>query len=183
MADKKKADKKAAEAAEAKAPGSRMKWIILGVVLLLLLLGGGGAAYYFLWPKATDSPEEESSESQPNSEQEATQPPALNAPPIYHKLDGFTVNLASPGPARFLRVGLTVVTQNEAVVAAIDKHMPVIRNDILGLLAAQEFAVLNTPEGKDELRESVKRTIAGILVKSSEPSQIQDVLFTDLVMQ
>ncbi|MBK1716707.1 flagellar basal body-associated FliL family protein [Thiocystis violacea] len=188
MADKKKAVKTEAAPGE-KAPSNKLKWILLGLILLLVLGGGGGAAYYFLIHKAADPAEETSGEA---TEAEAEAPahapahaPAIpaQAPLIYHKLENFTVNLASPGPVRFLRTSLSIVTQNEAVIAALDKHMPMIRNDVLALLASQEFAVINTADGKQALREQLKQTITGLLVKSGEPSAIQDVLFTDLVMQ
>lgn len=198
MADKKKVAKKPAEKGAEKAPGGRMKLIILGLILLLLLAGGGGAAYYFLlYNKSAEAPPEAAEassghghepEPQPHGEEggahgeEGTGAASMFAPPIYHKLDSFTVNLA-PGPVRFLRVNLTIATPNQAVIAAVDKHMPMLRNDILALLAAQEFAVLNTPEGKDTLREALRQTIARLLARSREPSEIQAVLFNELIMQ
>ena len=187
MADKKKASPKADKSAE-KPPGSRIKLIILIVILLLLLAGGGGAAYYFLWhgKSAEDAGESEAAAETPtetaaHSEDGAAVPPAF-APLVYHKLDSLTVNL-SPGPVRFLRVSLTITTPNQAVITAVDKHMPMLRNDILTLLAAQEYAALNTSAGKDTLRESLRQTLVRLLARASEPSDIRDVLFNELIMQ
>jgi flagellar protein FliL len=187
MAEKKKADKKkAADKGVEKAPGGRTKLIILIVILLLLLAGGGGAAYYFLWYKSADEPDasaETPSETAPAAQSEEGAAPIPEfAPLIYHKLEPLTVNL-SPGPVRFLRVNLTIATPNPAVTAAVDKHMPMLRNDILTLLAAQEFATLNTTEGKDTLRESLRQTLVRLLARSSEPSDIREVLFNELIMQ
>jgi flagellar protein FliL len=187
MAEKKKANPKADKGAE-KAPGGRIKLIILIVILLLLLAGGGGAAYYFLWhgKSAEDAGESEASAETPTEtaaqSEEGTAAPPEFAPLVYHKLEGLTVNL-SPGPVRFLRVTLTITTPNQAVITAVDKHMPMLRNDILTLLASQEYAALNTPEGKDTLRESLRQTLVRLLARTSEPSDIRDVLFNELVMQ
>ncbi|BCU08220.1 flagellar basal body-associated FliL family protein [Allochromatium tepidum] len=188
MAEKKKADKKQADKGAEKAPGGRMKLIIILVILLLLLAGGGGAAYYFLWyGKSADEPDasaETSSEAAPAGQtEEGTAAIPVAGPLIYHKLESFTVNLSPGGPVRFLRVSLTIATPNPAVIAAVDKHMPMLRNDILTLLAVQEFATLNTPEGKDTLRESLRQTLVRLLARSGEPSDIRDVLFNELIMQ
>lgn len=187
MAEKKKADKKQADKGAEKAPGSRLKLIIILVILLLLLAGGGGAAYYFLWhgKSADESGEsaEASSEAAPVGQaEEGTSALPVSGPLIYHKLESFTVNLPS-GPMRFLRVNLTIATPNPAVITAVDKHMPMLRNDILTLLAVQEFATLNTAEGKDTLRESLRQTLVRLLARSGEPSDIRDVLFNELIMQ
>lgn len=175
MAEKKKTQ----EPAE-KASGSKLKWIILILILLVLLGAGGGAAYYFLVYSSSEQPEATDEPAQPAA---AAAAPAPNAPPIYHPLDVFTVNIAAPGPVRFLRVKMTVVTRDPGVASAIDKNMPMIRNDLLSLLGSQEFEKINTQEGKDTLREQIKQAISRILVKAGGPSSVDEVLFTDFVMQ
>ncbi|QGU33495.1 flagellar basal body-associated FliL family protein [Thermochromatium tepidum] len=191
MAEKKKADKKQPEKGAEKGPGSRIKWIILLVILLLLLAGVGGAAYYFLFRgKSADEPEasaETTNGAAPaagrSEEGMAATPAPVAGPLVYHKLESFTVNLSPGGPVRFLRVSLNIATPNSAVIAAVDKHMPMLRNDILTVLAAQEYATLNTPEGKDILRESLRQTLVRLLARTGEPSDIRDVLFNELIMQ
>ncbi|MTW20329.1 flagellar basal body-associated FliL family protein [Allochromatium palmeri] len=187
MADKKKADKKGADKSAEKAPGGRMKLIILIVILLLLLAGGGGAAYYFLWygKSADESGDAVETETEATSEVQAEEgaPAApVFGPLTYHELESFTVNL-SPGSVRFLRANMTIATPNPEVIAAVDRHMPMLRNDILSVLAAQEFATLNTAEGKDTLREELRQTMVRLLARSREPSEIHDVLFNELIMQ
>ncbi|MGQ9830648.1 MAG: flagellar basal body-associated FliL family protein [Thermochromatium sp.] len=187
MAEKKKANPKADKSAE-KPKGVRLKLIILIVILLLLLAAGGGAAYYFLWYDKSADESGESAETASEAEP-AGQPKGgasavpVSGPLIYHKLESLTVNLSPRGPVRFLRVNLVIATPNPAVIASVDKHMPMLRNDILTLLAAQEYAALNTPEGKDTLRESLRQTLVRLLARSGEPSDIRDVLFNEFIMQ
>ncbi|SDY45210.1 flagellar FliL protein [Allochromatium warmingii] len=188
MAEKKKAEKEPA----AQGGGNGKLIIILLVVLILLLLaGGGGAAYYFLIHKQptveagegeTEAATETAAAPAPASIPEAAPAPAVAAPLLYHPLEDLTVNLPS-GPARFLRVSLIVATPNPAVITALDKHMPMLRNDILAILAAQQFEVLNTPEGKDTLREALRQKLVQLLARASEPADVRDVLFNELIMQ
>lgn len=188
MAEKKKAEKEPA----AQGGGNGKLIIILLVVLILLLLaGGGGAAYYFLIYKQptveegegeTEAATETAAAPAPASTPEAAPAPAVAAPLLYHPLEDLTVNLPS-GPARFLRVSLIVATPNPAVITALDKHMPMLRNDILAILAAQQFEVLNTPEGKDTLREALRQKLVQLLARASEPADVRDVLFNELIMQ
>ncbi|WP_420825690.1 flagellar basal body-associated FliL family protein [Thiocystis minor] len=49
---------------------------------------------------------------------------------------------------RFLRLNITIVTRDQNVVAAVDKHLPLIRNDLLAHLSEQNYGTVNTPEGK-----------------------------------
>ncbi|MFD2112947.1 flagellar basal body-associated FliL family protein [Thiorhodococcus fuscus] len=189
MAEKKKKEE---PAAEGKGGGGKLKLIIVIVSVLLILGAGGGAAYYFLvFDKAAETteegaeaskPEEEAQPTEPDSP-EATAPASLQDPVIYYALEPITVNITAPGSVRFLRVNITIATRNERVVAAVEKHLPMIRNDLLSHLSSQDSAALNTAEGKDKLREELHSMISAALTRSAEPSDIVNVLFTDFVMQ
>lgn len=186
------AEKKTDKPEPPKGSGSKFKLILLILIALLILGGGGGAAYYFFFHKAAD-PAGETDESQSESAPAATSeqapapapapaPAVVLDPVIYHPLEPITVNMTTPG-VRFLRISLTIVTRNPLVTAAIDKHLPMIRNDLLAQLSTLDAAVINTPEGKQSLREELRNLIAGILTRAGEPAGIQEILFTDLVMQ
>jgi flagellar FliL protein len=58
-----------------------------------------------------------------------------------------------------------------------------IRNDLLIRLSGQSYSVLNSTDGKNTLREDLKKMLTDILMKAREPADIQDILFTDMVMQ
>lgn len=199
MAEKKSAPKEGPK--EGKAPRNNLKIIVLILILLLILGAGGGAAYYFFFrgapapadeaageqhaPAAESGAKHETKEeSKHGSESEqGAEHGAAKAPPIYHPLAPVTVNIAPPSPVRFLRVNITVVTRSEPVIAAMDKHMPMIRNDMLTHLSTLTFDQVNSPEGKEKLRADLKTIISGILTRASEPSGIDEIIFTELVMQ
>ena len=205
MAEKKSAPQEGPkEAKGSKSSKSMLKVILLILILLLILGAGGGAAYYFLLrdkaapgdetaeeapqPAAESGAKHESkheSKHEPEPEKDAGhgEPGGGAAAPVYHPLPTVTVNIAPPSPVRFLRLNITVVTRNELVIAAMDKHMPMIRNDMLVHLSTLTYNEINSPEGKDKLRSALKTIISGILTRASEPSGIDEIIFTELVMQ
>jgi len=186
------AKKKTEAKQEAKPSGKRKLILIILIVVLLLAIGGGVAAFFLLKkdPVQEEGAGEEAT-TEPTAEQAAPAPSAPSAAPAvapgtpltYQALEPLTVNLTTSGLMHFLRVGITVTTYDPAVAAAIERHAPMIRNDFLRHLAIQDYEVLNTPEGKDALREELGSMLSGLLVKAGEPSLIEEVLFTDLVMQ
>lgn len=104
-------------------------------------------------------------------------------PVVYYPLERLNANMGSNSPARFLRLHVTLVSREEPVIAAVQRHLPAIRNDLLNHLAEQDFATLNRPSGKDQLRQEVLDIVTAILVRMGEPTGIEQVLFTDLIMQ
>ncbi|MBK1641876.1 hypothetical protein CKO12_08330 [Chromatium okenii] len=169
--------------------GLNTKLILLIVGVVFVLVAGGGAAYYFLVmaPAAHTEPAEGSETTDGHATEDThavkTDHPIEQVPVIYHAFKPLTVNIAASGPVRFLRINITVVTRTAAVVAALEKHLPRIQNDLLTQLSGQSYAVVNTQEGKNSLRESLKKMLNDILTKSREPADIQDILFTELLMQ
>ncbi|AFL72433.1 flagellar basal body-associated FliL family protein [Thiocystis violascens] len=186
---------KATEPKPSKGSSGKLKLIILILVVLLILAAGGGAAYYFLFRGAAEPAEEggasdesaSESASEPVAEPVAVtappKPPLEEAPLIYHALEPVTVNITAPGPVRFLRLNITVVTRDQNVIAAVEKHLPLIRNDLLAHLSGQNYSTVNTPEGKDALRGELKSMLINVLTRAREPAGVEDILFTDLVMQ
>lgn len=169
-----------------KSSRGKLKLILLIIIILLVLAAGGGAVYYFLLRGPAEHAEETTEAHDPDSEHKSESASGHGselAPLLYHPLDPVTVNISSPGPVRFLRLNITIVTRDQNVVAAVDKHLPMIRNDILTHLSGQSYGIINTPEGKDTLREELKGLLSGILTKAHEPAEIKTILFTELVMQ
>ncbi|WP_018935566.1 flagellar basal body-associated protein FliL [Thioalkalivibrio sp. ALJ24] len=147
--------------------GGGRKWtLILLLIVALLLAGGGGAAAWFLLTQDDDAAAEDV-------------PPERH----YSSLDAMTVNIDAPGRIQFLRVQIGLVSQDPAVLEAVDEHLPVVRNDVLGLLSEQEYTELNTREGKEALAADLESAIRGVLDSRGAPSDLERVVFTELVMQ
>ncbi|WPL19791.1 flagellar basal body-associated protein FliL [Thiorhodovibrio winogradskyi] len=156
--------------AEAQGGSNKGKLIVIILVALILLGGGGAAAWFFLLSGGEDeAPVEE--ELGPS-------------PLIYFRLaKPITATLSPDEPANHLRVNVVLASRNQTVIDALELHTPIIRNDLLALFANQTFAELNTPEGKESLREQVHETVTAILVRTGAPAGIEHVFFDEIVMQ
>ncbi|MDH3220877.1 MAG: flagellar basal body-associated FliL family protein [Gammaproteobacteria bacterium] len=159
--------------AEPEAKGSRKKliFIILGALLLvggsiggtLMIVGGGN----------------ETAES--GAEEEVT---ASRDDPSYIDLKpAFTVNLAPEDPVGFLQISMQVLTFNDDVAAELEKHKPLIRNNLLVLFGQQKSAELRAPEGKERLQKSALETVQKVINEQGSGGEVDNVFFTSFVMQ
>lgn len=157
------------EPADAKGSANKGKLIVIILAVLILLAGGGAAAWFFLM----------SGDEEPVAEE-----PLGPSPLIYFRLDKpITATLAPDEPASHLRVNVVLASRNQAVIDALQLHTPIIRNDLLALFGNQTFAEMNTPEGKEKLREQVHETVTAILTRTGSPVGIENVFFDEIVMQ
>lgn len=165
-------DKKdAAATEEAETKKSKMP-LIIGLVVLLL--GGGGAGAYFMGVfDSADAAEEGAAEAEP-----------IKAVALYANLSpDFVLNYKVDGRGRFLKIAISLLTREQAVVDAVEQHMPLLRNELVMLFGAAEFDTLKSAEGKEALRSDALKAIQAIMQKEIGKPGVEQVLFTDFVMQ
>ena len=144
--------------------------IIIIIVLLVLLIGGGVAAFMMI-------------SGQGSSETEANAEP-VQMPAIYFDLKPpFVVNFQQNGRQRYVQMSLTVLARQESAISALTTHMPQVRNNLVLLLSTQDFEILRSPEGKEELRTQLLDEMRKILLEETGEPGIEQVLFTNFVMQ
>jgi flagellar protein FliL len=160
----------AAEAAPA-AAGKSKKWLI-GMTAVVLLAGGGAGAYFLMAPGGQTQ----------KTQQKAREP---LAPPLYVALDPpFVVNFEGEQLVRFLQVTVQVMTRDPASVDMLKANDPVVRNDLLLLLANQKYDVVATRAGKEKLRADTLAAIRHVIDSSGgKAANIEQVYFTSFVMQ
>ncbi|MGR9106351.1 MAG: flagellar basal body-associated FliL family protein [Gammaproteobacteria bacterium] len=155
---------------------SKTRWIILGSVLLLSFLVIG--TFYAMGIIHAPAFLTENSESDDPSE------PGRAEPTTYYPLAPFTVNFRQGDGARYLQVAISVsLVDSEDILAAIQKHEPAIRNNLLLMLSAQDPVELRSREGKEKLRKLVLQEIQSILKQRAGQGGIEEIFFTDFVMQ
>ena len=146
--------------------------IVLGAVLLvggsiggtLMIVGGGGS----------DSAEVEAPE----------EVEVVRGDPSYVDLKPpFTVNLAPEDPVAFLQVSMQVLTFNDDVADDLEKHKPLIRNNLVVLFGKQKSAELRAPEGKERLQKSALETVQSVVDQHGSGGEVDNVFFTSFVMQ
>ena len=120
-------------------------------------------------------------EEVPNAEQTTA---LLPKAAIYHNLrPPFIVNFIAGNKPRYLQAELTVMSRNSSIVEAVIQHAPLVRSRIVDLLADQDYLSLQTPDGKEKLREDLKQRINEVLNGEGEEGGIESVLITNFVMQ
>ena len=182
--------------------GNKILVIILGV--LLLISTNVAVFLYFVGSKAevthksaksepidqaeqTDSNKDISSgeeqvthgeeDTVDNSEQE----PSLA---VYKSIElPFVVNFEQPAPVRFLQITVELQAKKQGAFSDVERHMPVIRNNLLMLFGNQKYEEVRTREGKEKLRQEALAEIRSILKSRAGKSEIDDVYFTAFVMQ
>ena len=155
----------------------KLKLIIMIVLGLLLAVGlSVGGTLYFMSRGASEKPAEEASQA--------------NAPPqrataIYEVLaPAFIVNFANTGGRqRYMQVSVALMSRDQAALDALKEHMPLLRNQLVMLFSSQEFASLATPVGQEMLRQKATASVQALAEKEIGKLAIEQVLFTNFVLQ
>ena len=166
------ADKENA-AEEEKPSGGKKKliFIILGVVLLI---GGSIAGTLMIVGTGAETAEAEAEEPVEVARGDASY---IDLKPA------FTVNLAPEDPVGFLQISMQVLTFNDDVAEELEKHKPLIRNNLVVLFGQQKSADLRIVEGKEQLQKSALEAVQSVINKHGSGGEVDNVFFTSFVMQ
>jgi flagellar FliL protein len=149
-----------------------LKRIILIALIAIIAAGAAGAGVWFFMSKR--APAAASAEAAP--------PPS--AAPLFFPLESMTVNLQSDdGQQHFLRIGLTLKLGDARTQQELTDHMPEVRSHILLALSNKHPDELAPLEGKRALAKELKTLIEQPSDKGAAPISVQDVLFTEFVVQ
>lgn len=163
--------------------GNKLLLAVIGL-LVLLLAGGGFVAYKMLSHKneaaagkegGHDSKEEKSSKKKKKDKDEH--------PPIYEKLETFTVNLNSENGEGVLQIDLSVKVADEKVQEKVKQRAPSIRNEFIMILSSQHKEQLATLEGKVKLQEALMAKINKIIDEEDPEEGVSEVLITNFIIQ
>jgi flagellar FliL protein len=149
-------------------PDRKGKWKRIALIVLIALVAAGAAAggmYFFL---------------SKNPGKVAVRPPA---PPVFVPLEPMTVNLLSDDSDHYLRVGLTLKLADDKMQAHLSDHMPEIRSRILLALSNKHPEDLETLDGKRALAKELIGLIEQPTDAGAPAIHVEDVLFTDFVVQ
>jgi len=154
-------------AAQPAAPAKSKKMLVI-IVAVLVVAGGGGGAYWKFFAKPADP---KAAEAKKPSE-----------PPAIINFDPFVVNLSDPGTPRFLRVTLGLVVEGEKPAKEFAENAVVrtkVRSSLLEMLSQQQASQLMTPAGKDALKQAIVERAE----HNAEELKVNDVLFTEFIVQ
>ena len=162
-----------AEEEEVEASGGSKKKLIFLVLGALLLVGGAvGGTLVFVGG------------DEPDAEASAEEVEEVKGDPTYVELKPpFTVNLDPEDSVGFLQISIQVLTHNDDVVLEIEKHKPLIRNNLVTLFGQQKSADLRSPEGKETLQKSTLEIVQKVIDDYGQGGEVDNVFFTSFVMQ
>ncbi|RDU98336.1 flagellar basal body-associated protein FliL [Trinickia dinghuensis] len=148
----------------------KLKRIVLIVLIALIAAGGAaGGMYFFLIKHGMGNGK--------------PAPPPPPPPPVFFALDPMTVNLLSDDGQHYLRVGLSLKLADGKIQEALQQHMPEIRSRILLDLSNKHPEDLETLDGKRALSKELKALIEKPTDASEPPVHVEEVLFTEFVVQ
>ena len=163
------------EAAAVKDPATKgkLKLIIVVVVALLLAIGlSVGATWFFM----------HSAQSKPVAAAETA--PVGKQPAVFEQMaPAFVANYNQNGRQRYMQVSITMQGRNQADLEALKVHMPVIRNNLVMLFSGQDYATLASPVGQEMLRQKATASVQEVAQKELGKVVIEQLLFTNFVLQ
>ncbi|MES2871227.1 MAG: flagellar basal body-associated protein FliL [Pseudomonadota bacterium] len=149
----------------------KLKLILLIAVAVLLAIGlSVGATWYVMHsPSRADEPVAGAN---------------LKPAAIYEPMaPAFVVNFNANGRQRYLQVSMTLQARDATDLGALNVHMPVIRNNLVMLFSGQSFDDLATPVGQEILRQKATASVQEVAQKELGKVVIDQVLFTNFVLQ
>lgn len=205
-----KKDAAKANGVDGKKPGKAKKFIFLGLGALLLTGAGAGVGIYAgvgqVGAKEQEDPHrpklvvrsEEPQEAPAEGEEDKAPAPKIGTVSVksdrapvdpkryevtYFPIEQqFTANLADG--SGFAQVGLSLATYYDSrVINNIKRQIVPIRSSVLMIISVQEASVLSTPDGRQLLQRQLTRAINQVLREKEGFGGIDNVYFTNLVIQ
>lgn len=149
--------------------------IIAAFVLIMGMMGGG---FFLMWKQMSATVAQVNQQNGSEEAEAEVVEEEVTIGPMY-KMDTMIVNLADRGGKRYLRLTMQFELSTPEVVDEIDMRLPQIRDSILMILPAKQYADISTTQGKVTLREELMAQLNGYLKKGT----INTIYFTEFVVQ
>lgn len=151
--------------------GKRKLLIIILLVLGVVVLAAGGLAAWLLATAPDKSKQAKGEEEEQDDKR----------PPIYERLDQFTVNLADQ--QSYLQAEIQLLVSDAKVQDKLKQRMPEVRDAVIRLLSSKTIEDLNQPEGMTLLADEINVLLNDLLrIKKGSPG-IKKVLFSNFIIQ
>lgn len=161
--------------------GKNSSKILIIIIFVLLLIIAGGAAYFMLGGSDSAGLDDDTGqEEQSAQQQESTVAKAF----VYYDVEQpLRVNFPKGGSASLIEVKVAFLLEDEDDVDVVEKHKPMIINNLLMAISAAGADLLQTAEGKNQLRASMLAETNKVMEKMSGKNSVREVFFTAFVMQ
>ena len=168
-----------AEAGEGEAPKKGGKKLIIIVAVLAVLLAGGGVGVLMMMKKQSDHAKAQAADEGEEEDGGHSKPPPKAkdgkvTPPTFLPLEQFVVNLADRDTDRFAQVAVTLQIDDPKVAEQLKSYLPAVRSTILMILTRKSSKDLLSEEGKQKLKEEIRRESVRPLGIEIDPPEEED---------
>lgn len=174
-------------AAEVEVPKKKGKMmIIILAVVGVLVIGGGVGAYLLLSKpavekKAAHGDEEAAADGEHEGDGEGEDGHEDEHPPVYVKLEAFTVNLADQ--ESMLQVEMQLLVADAKVSEKMTARLPEVRDALLRLLSSKTAEELSQLDGKAKLALEIQKAVNETLGIKKKSKGVKKVLFGAFIIQ
>lgn len=150
--------------------------LVIGLVVALLAVSG--ACAYLFMSRGHERP----AATATSDAGEAV--PAKTQPEFFLPLDpAFVVNFRDDDAMRYLQVGVTLMSHDQATLDTVKGIDPVVRNALVMLFSRQSYSILSDPAGKQKLQAEALEAVRKIVQARTGKPGIDALYFTSFVMQ
>jgi flagellar FliL protein len=176
-------------AAGEEVPKKKGKMMIIIIAVVAVLVIGGGVGAFLLLQKpavekkakhATDEAVDEDGHGDAADEEDDDHGEDEH-PPIYVKLEAFTVNLADQ--ESMLQTEMQLLVADAKVSEKLTARLPEVRNALLILLSSKTPDDLSQPDGKTKLALEIQKSINDTLGIKKKSKGVKKVLFGAFIIQ
>jgi Flagellar basal body-associated protein len=171
------------EAVVVAAPAKRRSPLVIALVVALVALSGAFA--YTLVALRGDSGTTATVAGKDGKSVKGTKVTKPALPEFYLPLDpAFVVNFRDDDSLRYLQVGVSLMSHDQAALAVAKEADPVIRDALVMLFSRQDYSILSDPVGKQKLQVEALAAVRKIVAArfGGKPG-IDGLYFTSFVMQ
>lgn len=101
----------------------------------------------------------------------------------FHKLDRFVISIPGEQYQHYVQLELAIKSNSAEFGEVLTQAEPLVRNGLMHLFSKKHYEELSQLQDLNGLQNEVKVLLADTLSRNGYPDQIDDVLFTRLVVQ
>ncbi|BCV64787.1 flagellar basal body-associated FliL family protein [Shewanella carassii] len=109
--------------------------------------------------------------------------PPPPAPARFYPLDKMVISIPGDEYPHYLLLELALKSRSDKAAEEIKAADPLIRNTMMRMFSAKEFKTLNKPQNLEALQLEAKEELAKVLSEDQFSLDIEEVLFTRMVIQ
>jgi flagellar FliL protein len=101
----------------------------------------------------------------------------------FYPLDKFIISIPGEKYPHYLLLELALKSNNQELQPVLNEADPLIRNSLMKMFSRKKFQELNNNDQLDSLQSEALVNIVKVLMEHEFPSDIDEVLFTRMVIQ